>query len=244
MAFVAFPIAVSQMTFKHSWALVFFVMLFTLGIGTGFGFLENVVTVLHDSRLMRGWRRWKVAGVVCLVSYLSGLIFVTRAGDYWVSLFDSYAGALGALYVCLNECVGVMWLSPNAYDFLRAKTEELTGRTLPPVVRFFWKYVCPLYMIIAMVMLAFNFDLTGNADRGEEPFPQWVLWLGWFIAFIPILAGVSTLLGDPPKLEHKAEESLSNIELVLSQGRVGTGRIRRLPVPRAEEAYEAYARPQ
>lgn len=240
LAFVAFPIAVSQMEWKFTWAFIFFVMLFALGIGTGFGFLENLVMVLQDSRFMRRWQRWKVAGVVCLVSYLLGLIFVTRAGDYWLTLFDSYVGAVAVFVVCLNECVGMMWMSPDTYTNFCAKTEAMTGRRLPPIMGLLWKYVCPTYMLAMLGLVFGSFDLTGYAGSGEEPFPDRILWLGWSVALIPVLAGASTLFFEAPKLERRPEESLSTIDIVEPRRRGGTGTPRHMQAPRVEEAHQAW----
>lgn len=47
---------------------------------------------------------------VCFVSFLGGLIFVTGAGEYWVSLFDGYASTTGLVIIALLEIVSVMYI--------------------------------------------------------------------------------------------------------------------------------------
>lgn len=51
-----------------------------------------------------------MVGVICLVSFLGGLIFVTGAGEYWLSLFDGYASTTGLVIIALLEIVSVMYI--------------------------------------------------------------------------------------------------------------------------------------
>ena len=57
------------------WSVLFFVMLFTLGVDSQFGLLETGVTALVDEfRVLRqGRRKVVVVGVVCLVLFVVGL---------------------------------------------------------------------------------------------------------------------------------------------------------------------------
>jgi hypothetical protein len=50
------------------------------------------------------------AGILCGVSLVVGLIFTTRAGEYYVKLFDSYAGSYGLLSVAFFEVIGVIYV--------------------------------------------------------------------------------------------------------------------------------------
>ena len=57
------------------WSVLFFVMLFTLGVDSQFGMLETGVTALVDEFhvLRKGRRKVVVVGVVCVVLFLLGL---------------------------------------------------------------------------------------------------------------------------------------------------------------------------
>lgn len=39
-----------------------------------------------------------------------GLIFTTGAGEYWLKLFDSFAGTIGLVMIALLEMVAVMFI--------------------------------------------------------------------------------------------------------------------------------------
>lgn len=47
---------------------------------------------------------------MCIVSYLIGLLFVTGSGEYWVKIFDSFAGTTGLIFIALLESVAVMYI--------------------------------------------------------------------------------------------------------------------------------------
>jgi len=61
------------------------------------------------------------AGLVCVFCLLVGLLFTTRPGNYWFTMFNDYAASFSLLFVVLVEviiisyvygikrCVGVRW---------------------------------------------------------------------------------------------------------------------------------------
>jgi len=49
-------------------------------------------------------------GAVCVTCFFMGLIFCTGAGEYWLKLFDSFAGTIGLVLVALLETLAVMYV--------------------------------------------------------------------------------------------------------------------------------------
>lgn len=52
----------------------------------------------------------KKTGVVCLFCFLIGLLFTTGAGEYWLKMFDSFAGTIGLVVVALLEMIAVIYV--------------------------------------------------------------------------------------------------------------------------------------
>ncbi len=48
--------------------------------------------------------------MVCTLSCCIGLLFVTGSGEYWVKIFDSFAGTTGLIFIALLESVAVMYI--------------------------------------------------------------------------------------------------------------------------------------
>ncbi|PVD36771.1 hypothetical protein C0Q70_03761 [Pomacea canaliculata] len=58
LAFVAYPEALSNLPVPQLWSVIFFFMLFSLGLDSEFGLMETVLTCLHDE--FPKLRKWKV----------------------------------------------------------------------------------------------------------------------------------------------------------------------------------------
>lgn len=139
LAFIVFTEAIVKMPISPLWAVLFFVMLFCLGLSTMFGSIEGVVVPLQDLKLLpRSWpkevicgnfqklmnlsvpllwsrgQKWTYLlyflGVTCVVSFLLGLIFAMRSGNYWLALFDSFAGSIPLLVIGFAEMISVIYI--------------------------------------------------------------------------------------------------------------------------------------
>ncbi len=71
---------------------------------------RSFVTKLISVPFCIGANQSIVAAVVCIVCFFIGLIFVTGAGEYWVKIFDSFAGTTGLIFIALLESIAVMYI--------------------------------------------------------------------------------------------------------------------------------------
>ena len=81
LAFILYPEVVSRLPISPLWAVLFFLMLVTLGLGTQFSVVVTVHTTLLDSfpeLLRRGKRPMLVLIGICCVGYILGLSCCTR----------------------------------------------------------------------------------------------------------------------------------------------------------------------
>ena len=62
MAFIVFTEALTLLPVSPIWALLFFIMLFLLGLDSQFAGLEVIITVLFDSKTVRKVRKEIVVG--------------------------------------------------------------------------------------------------------------------------------------------------------------------------------------
>lgn len=76
LAFISYPEAIAKFTFlPQVFAVLFFVMMFVLGIGSAAGLTSSLIAIVHDQ--FRRFAIWQVACVVCTVEFFIGLIYVT-----------------------------------------------------------------------------------------------------------------------------------------------------------------------
>ncbi|VDK46789.1 unnamed protein product [Gongylonema pulchrum] len=109
LAFVVFTEAIIQFPFPPLWAVMFFLMLLMLGLGTMFGTLEGVITSLNDSKIIN-LKKPALTAILCAVACVIGLVFSTHAGQYWVMLFDHFAGSYALMCVAFFEVIAVIYV--------------------------------------------------------------------------------------------------------------------------------------
>lgn len=113
LVYIVYPYAATTISGGPIWAVMFFAMIITLGMGSMMGSVETLSTSLEDFfPYLRKTPRIKAIsiGVICFIYFLSGLILCTNAGTYWVEFFDAYSASYGIIIVALVECVSVGWV--------------------------------------------------------------------------------------------------------------------------------------
>ncbi|CAK9063177.1 unnamed protein product, partial [Durusdinium trenchii] len=175
LAFVAFPIAISQMPGSFFFAILFFFMMLILGIDSQFAYIEAVATVLCDAGVGDRLPRWALSGLICLVSYLIGILFVTNAGVYFLELFDNYISIYVMFAVGALECIGLMWTRRGqTWEHFQSLCLENTGLHLGWIWKASWGYICPtLCVLLVVVSITPPFAKADVMDaRSSKPFPE------------------------------------------------------------------------
>lgn len=85
LAFISYPDAISKFAFApQAFAVLFFFMLFILGVGCAVGYHSSIITNVTDylaSKNFKQIKNWQVSGVGCLIAFFIGLIYVTPVCD-------------------------------------------------------------------------------------------------------------------------------------------------------------------
>uniref|UniRef100_H2ZHW6 Transporter n=1 Tax=Ciona savignyi TaxID=51511 RepID=H2ZHW6_CIOSA len=195
LAFVAYPEAIAQLPVSPIWAILFFLMLFTLGLDSQFTILETVSTAITDAfpRQFRS-RRWHLMLLLSVVSFLLGLVCVTNTGLYWVNLIDHYAAGWGLLFVAVMELFGVSYIY-GGNRFIE-DIEMMIGKKswwFWLYWRACWFFISPLLLTAILVwsLVTFNTNTIGGYK-----YPEFATVIGWLIIataiiFIPIFGIVA-----------------------------------------------------
>jgi len=75
------------------WSILFFIMLFTLGVDSQFAMMETVVTAIVDEFpvLKKGRRKIAVVGVLCIVMFLLGVPQCSLVSPLTTELFFTFS---------------------------------------------------------------------------------------------------------------------------------------------------------
>ena len=66
LVFIVFTQAIVELPAAPFWAIIFFLMLLALGVGSQIGTLEGVISTVFDIQIVRGARKEVVSGIFSL----------------------------------------------------------------------------------------------------------------------------------------------------------------------------------
>ncbi|XP_046873160.1 solute carrier family 6 member 19b [Hypomesus transpacificus] len=198
LAFIVFTEAITKMPVSQLWSILFFVMLFCLGLSSMFGNIEGVLVPLQDLKVFpKSWPKEAVTGVTCVLCCLVGLIFVQGSGNYWLSLFDGYGGSIPLLVVAFCEMMAVVYV--YGIDRFNDDIEFMIGHKPNLFWQITWRVVSPLIMFVIFIFYFVTKVseklLYKTWDPESENFPTLdeKLYPVWVNVIIFILAGIPSL---------------------------------------------------
>uniref|UniRef100_A0A8C8A1V8 Transporter n=1 Tax=Oryzias sinensis TaxID=183150 RepID=A0A8C8A1V8_9TELE len=188
LVFIIYPEAISTLPGSTFWAIVFFIMLLTLGIDSSMGGMEAVITGLSDDFKFLKRNRKLFTFATAFGTFLMALICVTNGGIYVLTLLDKYAAGTSILFAVLIEAIGVSWF--YGVDRFSEDIEQMMGFKPGLYWRLCWKFVSPVFLLF--VVLASTVTSSG-LKYNDYVFPPWANLLGWGVAmssmlFVPFYA--------------------------------------------------------
>ncbi|EDV19460.1 uncharacterized protein TRIADDRAFT_33521 [Trichoplax adhaerens] len=189
LALVAYPQAIAKLPSPHVWAIIFFIMLMTLGMDSMFGMIEAVSTGISDrvkNRITK--RKPLMVLIICICFFLIGLICATKASVFVVSIMDKYCGGRSLMLVVLLETIAISWVyGANKFS---ENIEEMTGSRVFIGWKFCWMFLCPACLLVVFVLSIVQDQPLSYAG---VPFPGWTLYAGVGLSltsflFVPIVA--------------------------------------------------------
>ncbi|XP_078602962.1 sodium- and chloride-dependent glycine transporter 1-like isoform X1 [Branchiostoma floridae x Branchiostoma japonicum] len=183
LVFVAYPEALTLLPVAPLWSVLFFFMIFTVGLDTQFVMLETCITGICDEfpHIMGKYKTW-VLLVVSVVMYFLGLTCVTNAGMYWLNLMDWYSAGFSLMVLAFFMCVAISWV----YGFQRfcKNVQEMIGYQPNYYFKICWAVISPMVLLFIVV---FSMVVHVPAYYGPYQYPNWAICIGWFMAMLSIV---------------------------------------------------------
>ncbi|XP_062404562.1 sodium-dependent noradrenaline transporter [Sardina pilchardus] len=188
LVFIIYPEAISTLPMSTLWAIIFFIMLLTLGIDSSMGGMEAVITGLSDDFKILKRNRKLFTFATAFGTFLIALLCITNGGIYVFTLLDKYAAGTSILFGVLIEAIGVSWF--YGVDRFSEDIERMMGFKPGLYWRICWKFVSPAFLLF--VVIASIVTSTG-LKHDDYTFPWWSNVVGWSIAmssmmFVPLYA--------------------------------------------------------
>ncbi|XP_077484563.1 sodium-dependent proline transporter-like [Amblyomma americanum] len=179
LAFVTYPEALSLIPFPNLWAVLFFAMLFFLGIDSQMGNCEFLTNSIQELFPFFAMRRTMAAFMYCSFCFLIGLALTTQAGLYVLTILDNYLGALIVLFSCLGEALIVAWV--YGMDRFCFDVTFMTGACPSYFVYVAFKYCAPA---VLGSFLTYSLYSLPRSNVGEYLLPLWADLYGWVLAAV------------------------------------------------------------
>nr|XP_053626494.1 sodium-dependent dopamine transporter-like [Cherax quadricarinatus] len=178
LVFVVYPEAIATMPGSTFWAIIFFMMLLTLGLDSSFGGSEAVITALSDEFPIIGRNRKVFVAVLFSVDFFVGLACCTQGGFFVFSVLDRYAAGYSILFAVFCEAIAVSWI--YGIERLQEDIREMIGFAPGIYWRTCLKFFAPAFIGIIIVYGLINYKPLSASD--PDAFPWWTDVIGWLMA--------------------------------------------------------------
>ncbi|XP_029647067.2 sodium- and chloride-dependent transporter XTRP3-like isoform X1 [Octopus sinensis] len=196
LAFIVFAQAIVEFgPSSPFWSFIFFLMLLALGLGTEFATLEGIATSIRDSSPYEWTKtKWKLSGVLCLFSFVVGIVFTLNSGAYWVELFDFFSGTFALMIVAFLEIVAVSY-KYGINNFCN-DVYGMIGKRPNIIWRVLWKFIAPaliLILLVSTIIMKFIDPVTYKAYNKNEAtlydmqYPLFASLIAGFLVLLPIV---------------------------------------------------------
>lgn len=181
LAFISYPDAIAKFKkLPQIFSVLFFLMLFVLGIGSNIAMTSCTVTAIRDR--FPNFKQWQCSLLIAIISFSVGLMYITPGGQYMLTLVDFFGASMIALVLGIAELYTLGWIYGT--DRLCKDIEFMLGRKVGLYWRLCWGIFTPLIMTIIMIYFYATYEpLTYN----DQTFPAWASSIGWAITAFGIM---------------------------------------------------------
>ncbi|KAK2868914.1 hypothetical protein Q7C36_000785 [Tachysurus vachellii] len=183
IAFVVYPEALTRLPISPFWAIIFFLMLLTLGLDTMFATIETIVTSVADEFPKYLRKHKPLFTLVCCVSfYILGFPMINESGMYMLQLVDTYAASYSLVILAIFELIGVSYI----YGLQRfcEDIEMMIGFQPNRFWRICWAFVTPTILTFILGLSLYQWKVMTYEDY---TYPTWSMVLGWLMVICSVI---------------------------------------------------------
>ncbi|KAH6923229.1 hypothetical protein HPB50_025442 [Hyalomma asiaticum] len=183
LAFVAYPEALTRLPVPQLWSVLFFLMLFILGLDSEFAILETFVTSICDQAPFLRKHKWQFTMCMGVVCFLLGLPMVTRGGQYIFEIVDRFGGSTTLTFIGLVEVISLVYI----YGYSRFSDDVffMLNRRLGWYWKVTWTVTSPLVLLVIFIFSML--DQNEPVKYGNYEYPPWAIGIGWTITLFVML---------------------------------------------------------
>ena len=182
LVFVAYPAALTLMPGSTIWAILFFLMLFFLGIDTEFAFMEAIAAYFEDEKIQIFGKvpRIEVTRVIVVIGlFFAGFPLNFDGGFHFLSFYDDYTTIVPTMVSALLECIVFGWIYGT--DKIDEMIVKATGERFPR-----YAVICIKYIIIPILAFLTLAAFVNLLFVQLFKYPWWGSILGLILMCMPL----------------------------------------------------------
>ncbi|KAJ6647377.1 Sodium-dependent nutrient amino acid transporter 1 [Pseudolycoriella hygida] len=181
LAFVSYTYTIAKFELiPQVFSVLFFFMLFVLGIGTNVDMSSCLLHVIRDS--FPKHRHWKFILPVALVQFPIGLVYLTPGGQYIMTFVDFFGASFLVICLAIAEILSFGWIygvNPLCKD-IEFMLDVKTGWYW----RICWGVISPVIMTAILCLKAITLKPLKYHDY---TYTESFYWAGWLIFGIGVI---------------------------------------------------------
>ncbi len=169
LTFITYPTAISLLPFAASFfGMIFYIALLTFGIDSAFSMIEPITFGINRKfRISKA----KATGIICMLGFLTSLLFATGSGLRWLDIVDHFIANFGLVMVGLVECIILGWM------FKLYKLRNHANKTSEVLLGKWWDYLIKFVIPFVLFLLLFV-AIVNNVLDPYLGYPWWIIALG------------------------------------------------------------------
>ena len=187
LIFMVLPEALRNMSLSPLWSIIFFIMIFMLGVDSQFTQVETFVSTLEDEfnvAYKKYFKRKEISVLVaCVVLFFLSVPNVCPGGIYYFTIIDFYSAGVSIFYVGFFEVIAVAWFYGG--NKLAKNIRIMNGERVNIYFKVCWYFVSPAFIFVIWML---NWIQYEPIKYGKYEFSGGALAFGWCIAMISIIA--------------------------------------------------------
>ncbi|XP_046404052.1 sodium-dependent nutrient amino acid transporter 1-like [Ischnura elegans] len=154
LAFVSYPDAIAKFkTIPQLFSVLFFLMLFVLGIGSAVSVTGALVTIYKDFH--PNAKIWKVTLIISIIGFASGIAYVTQGGQFILALVDYYGASFIVYVLSTLEVIAISWV--YGLENLCQDIYFAIGEKVGAYWRLCWGILIPCILCVILTYSFMNF---------------------------------------------------------------------------------------
>ncbi|XP_033153884.1 sodium-dependent nutrient amino acid transporter 1 isoform X1 [Drosophila mauritiana] len=183
LAFISYPEAIAKFEYvPQMFAVLFFLMLFVLGIGSTVGMGSCILRVIRDQFGLRSPPIWKLASGLAVLGFSVSISYMTPGGQFILNLVDFYGVSFTALILAIGELVAVAWI--YGVNRFCEDIKFMMGIETGWYWRLCWRFITPGLMTAVLIYMLL--DMSALEYKGVG-YPALAHVFGCFLATLGLI---------------------------------------------------------